>query len=143
MKLELKRGAAQGTATVGKLYVNGQYFCDTLEDLVRFTPGMTMSEMRRIKAQNEGAIAIPAGEYQVIIDKSQRFQKRMPRLLHVPCFEGVRIHSGNTSADTGGCILVGTNSSNGKVLNSRETFNKLMAVLEPACANDKVVIEIK
>lgn len=143
MKLELKRETTQDAATIGKLYVNGQYFCDTLEDLVRFKAGMSMSEMRRIKAQNEGAIAIPVGEYQVVIDKSQRFQKRMPRLLHVPCFEGVRIHSGNTPTDTEGCILVGTNATNGKVLNSRETFNKLMNVLEPACANDKVTINIK
>lgn len=141
MKLLLQRVAEEGTYTIGKLSIDGQYFCDTLEDKVRLKPGMTLSQMRRIKVQAE--TAIPAGEYQVVIDKSARFGKRMPRLLHVPCFEGIRIHSGNTDKDTEGCILVGTNSEKGKVLRSREAFDKLMKILEPACAADKVVIEIK
>lgn len=141
MKLLLQRVAERGAYTIGKLSIDGQYFCDTLEDRVRLKPGMSLSEMRRIKVQAE--TAIPAGKYQVVIDKSVRFGKRMPRLLHVPCFEGIRIHSGNTDKDTEGCILVGTNSEKGKVLCSRETFNKLMKILEPACVVDKVVIEIK
>ena len=67
----------------------------------------------------------------------------MPRLLNVPAFEGIRIHSGNTAADTDGCILVGLNRVKGKVINSRETFNKLMAILEPAVANEGATITIE
>lgn len=141
MKLLLQRVAKKDTYTIGKLSIDGRYFCDTLEDKVRLKPDMTLSQMRRIKVQAE--TAIPAGEYQVVIDESARFGKRMPRLLHVPCFEGIRIHSGNTDKDTEGCILVGTNSEKGKVLRSRAAFDKLMKILEPACAVDKVVIEIK
>ena len=92
MKLLLQRVAERGTYTIGKLSIDGQYFCDTLEDRVRLKPGMSLSEMRRIKVQAE--TAIPAGKYKVVIDKSVRFGKRMPRLLRVPCFEGIRIPSG-------------------------------------------------
>lgn len=141
MKLLLQRVAKKDTYTIGKLSIDGQYFCDTLEDKVRLKPGMSLSEMRRVKVQAE--TAIPAGKYQVVIDRSIRFGKRMPRLLCVPCFEGVRIYSGNTDEDTEGCILVGTNSEKGKVLRSREALDKLMKILEPACVVGKVVIEIK
>lgn len=141
MKLLLKRIALKPEYTIGKLYIDDQYFCDTLEDRVRLTSKMSLSEMRRLKVY--GKTAIPDGTYKVIIDKSVKYGKRMPRLLHVPCFEGIRIHSGNVAEDTDGCILVGINSEVGKVLSSRETFNKLMNILEPACSNDDVFITIE
>lgn len=141
MKLKLERHTKKPEYTIGKLYIDDQYFCDTLEDRVRLTSGMSLSEMRRLKVY--GKTAIPDGTYKVVIDKSVKYGKRMPRLLHVPCFEGIRIHSGNVAEDTDGCILVGTNSEVGKVLASRETFNKLMNILEPACSNDDVFITIE
>lgn len=141
MKLKLERHTKKPEYTIGKLYIDDQYFCDTLEDRVRLTSGMSLSEMRRLKVY--GKTAIPDGTYKVVIDKSVKYGKRMPRLLNVPCFEGIRIHSGNVAEDTDGCILVGTNSEAGKVLASRETFNKLMNILEPACSNDDVFITIE
>ena len=74
--------------------------------------------------------AIPEGSYRVVVTKSQRFQKYLPLLVGVPGFEGVRIHAGNTSRDTEGCILVGQNLQVGKVLWSRITLERLMKLIE-------------
>jgi len=119
MKLELKRMFFKDTYTIGQLFVDGQYFCDTLEDVPR-----------KVKVQNE--TCIPAGDYQVIIDFSNRFQRDMPHVLDVPGFDGIRIHSGNTDKDTDGCILVGQNKIKGEVINSRDTFNKLFPLMQNA-----------
>lgn len=126
--IELKRIARKETYTIGKMYVNGAFFCDTLEDRDRFHFGE-----KKVK----GATAIPAGRYRVDLNtKSPRFGGKafykevcdgfLPRLVNVPHFDGVLIHCGNTEADTEGCILVGKNSVVGKVLNSRFTFANLM-----------------
>lgn len=117
MKLELKRLYFKDTYTIGKLYINGVYQCDTLEDVTR-----------EIKIQDK--TCIPAGTYKVIITMSNRFKKMMPLLLDVPYFEGIRIHSGNTSVDTSGCILVGLNKIKGMVVNSRLMFDNLMGKIE-------------
>ena len=116
MKLKLQRIFKAETYTIGKLFIDGVYFCDTLEDKVR-------------DVKIKGITAIPAGKYKVKITMSNRFKKLMPLLIDVPNFEGIRIHSGNTSEDTEGCILVGKNSETGKVTNSRNTFEKLMLEL--------------
>ena len=141
MELVLKRIAKKKDYTIGNLYINGDFFCNTLEDVVRIQPGASLSECRRLKVQTK--TAIPYGTYTLTIDMSMKYKKRMPRLLNVPAFEGIRIHSGNTAADTDGCILVGLNRVKGKVINSRETFNKLMAILEPAVANEGATITIE
>lgn len=93
--------------TIGKLYNDSQYISDTLEDTVR----------NDIKIKDK--TAIPAGKYEIILSMSIRFKKVLPLLLNVPNFEGIRIHSGNTSKDTSGCILLGKNTQIGKVLFSR------------------------
>ncbi len=119
MKLELKRLYFKETYTIGKLYVDGVYQCDTLEDTHRPDGDKVYSET-----------CIPEGAYQVIINMSNRFKKLMPLLLNVPGFEGIRIHSGNTAADTSGCILVGQNKIKGMVVNSCLMFDKLMEKIQ-------------
>ena len=89
-----------------------------LEDTVR-APGVKIP----------GKTAIPAGKYKIELTESLRFKKLMPRLKDVPGFTGVLIHPGNTAQDTEGCILVGKNRVKGKVLDSRETFQKLFTML--------------
>lgn len=135
MELTLKRIALKSTYTIGKLSANGAYICDTLEDTVRT---IAPNGYGKIK----GKTAIPYGRYEVTIDVvSPRFSKsptyrridgKLPRLLNVPHFEGVLIHSGNTAEDTDGCILVGENAVVGKVLNSVNTFYKLYPLLQKA-----------
>jgi hypothetical protein len=94
MKLFLKRELGTAGFTAGRLFIDGEHECDCLED-----------EVRAVKLH--GMTAIPAGTYQVIITMSPRFKKRLPLLLNVPGFTGIRIHSGVTALDTSGCVLVG------------------------------------
>lgn len=138
MNLQLIRKYLKPNYTIGKLYIDGEYFCDTLEDTVR--------DLDK-NGQNEdkiwGQTAIPYGRYQVIISYSPKFKKNMPLLLNVPGYEGVRIHSGNTPDDTLGCILVGQNKRIGQVVNSTAAYNELMKRIdEIADPFEKIYIEI-
>lgn len=117
MKLTLKRIFKGENYTIGKLHIDGEYFCDTLEDAIR-----------DIKVYGE--TAIPAGTYKVTITLSPRFRRWLPLLHDVPYFEGVRIHRGNTAEDTHGCILVGQNKIKGQVVNSAYTEIELMKRLK-------------
>ena len=88
MKLKLKRIALRDTYTIGKLYVDGQYFCDTLEDRVR-----DLTKEKKVP----GETAIPAGTYNMVVNVSPKFKRMLPRLLNVPQFDGILIHRGNTA----------------------------------------------
>lgn len=141
MKLTLKRIALRSTYTIGKLYIDDAYFCDTLEDTVRDTnkSGKFDNGEQKIK----GKTAIPYGTYEIKWTYSPKFKKYTPQLMNVPSFEGIRVHAGNTSADTEGCLILGENKQVGKVLNSRATINKFYPIIKKACSNGKVTIEIK
>lgn len=120
MELLLHRKYKKPTYTIGTLSVNGNYFCDTLEDRVR-----DLVTERKVK----GSTAIPAGRYRVVLNWSPRFGNVLPLLLNVPYFEGIRIHSGNKVIDTDGCILVGRNTIPGMLTDSKTTKDKLMQIL--------------
>lgn len=131
MDLLLNRVALKENYTIGHLYVNGEYFCDTLEDTVRdFNKDGDLNEPGEEKVY--GKTAIPYGTYRVIIDYSPHFKRNMPHVLNVKGFEGIRIHAGNDEFDTLGCILVGENKVVGKVLNSKAVFSKLFDLMETA-----------
>ena len=118
MKIEVYRKYRKNGYTIGLLYVNGKFVCNTLEDTDRgLTSEMTKEQIAAIKVK--GKTAIPTGSYPVIMSYSPRFKKQMPLLCGVKGFEGIRIHSGNTAADTEGCILCGKNTEVGKVTNSK------------------------
>lgn len=140
MKITLKRIALKDTYTIGKLYIDGEYFCDTLEDKVRDLNKNGVFDNGEKKIYGE--TAIPYGTYNVKWTYSNKFKKYMPLIENVPSFAGIRIHSGNTNADTQGCVLVGENKAVGKVLNSKNTVNKLYPIIEKACKNGGVTIEI-
>jgi hypothetical protein len=118
MKLEVIRDQCRANCTIGKLLVNGEFNCYTLEDVVR-PDGVKVY----------GETAIPTGTYVVDITFSNRFQRDLPILLSVPNFESIRIHPGNTAADTHGCLLVGTAVSGDTVIHSRDAFNPLFDML--------------
>ena len=142
MNIILNRIAKKAKYTIGKLYINDQYFCDTLEDTDRgLTQSMTEQQIGSKKIYGE--TAIPTGTYRIIISYSNKFKKQMPLLLNVPGFAGIRIHSGNTEKDSLGCILVGKNKAVGKVLESRDTYSKLFSILQEANKKETIKITIK
>ena len=128
MELNVKRIARKDGYTIGRLFINNEYFCDTLEDTDRgLKDTMHVNEIlaKKVKEQT----AIPTGKYDVILTFSPRFKRVLPLLLSVKGYEGVRVHAGNTNKDTEGCLLVGENKAKGQVLNSRATLEKLMSIL--------------
>lgn len=129
MKLTVKRVALKPTYTIGKLYIDGAYFCDTLED-----PNRDHNKDGDLNDIGEGKVygdtAIPFGTYKMILNVSPKFKRLLPRLLNVPHFEGILIHRGNTAKDTHGCILVGKNTEVGKVTNSTFWEEKLVKLLK-------------
>lgn len=114
--------------TIGKMYIDGDYFCDTLEDRVRDLNKNGKFDNGETKVAGE--TAIPYGRYQVVVNMSPRFKRELPRLLNVPNFEGILIHRGNTDKDSSGCILVGENKVKGKVINSTPYEQKLVSILK-------------
>ena len=129
MRIELVRIAFKSTYTIGKLYVDGKYFCDVLEDVDRgLDSSMTESEILEKKVK--GQTAIPTGHYVINITYSPKYKRMMPLLLDVKGFSGIRIHSGNTAKDTEGCLLVGKNKKVGMVLESRDTYQRLFKMME-------------
>jgi len=135
MELKLNRIFLGSSATIGELYVDGEHIADTLEDRVR-------PEGEKVY----GKTAIPEGTYEMVLSYSPRFKKILPEILNVPNFTGIRIHCGNSSADSSGCILVGTwdGEKEDWVSDSKIAFNKLMSLLEEATNNkEKVTITVK
>lgn len=145
MELTLKRIAKRDTYTIGKLYINGEYFCDTIEDKDRgLKQSMSLAEIKQKKIKHQ--TAIPTGTYKVTLNViSPKYSSKpwyvnlcgakMPRLLNIPGYDGVLIHPGNTANDTSGCLVVGKNTVVGKVTESRVVFKALYAKLK--AANDK------
>lgn len=131
MLIEVKRIYNKADYTIGKMYIDGEYFCDTLEDTDRgLAQGMSLSELKEMKEY--GKTAIPTGEYVLTITYSNRFAKMMPLINDVPAFSGARIHPLNTSKETEGCIGVGICDDPNKdwIRDSRKTYNELMRILE-------------
>ena len=152
MELILERIAKRKTYTIGHLYILRQvmdeyrpgeakdYFCDTLEP--------TWRDYVNGAYKVKGRSAIPEGRYAVVISYSPKFKQWLPILLGGPEFnrkwQGIRIHAGNTSEDTEGCILVGKNREVGKVLDSRIWVHRLkQKIVEAKAKGEAVWLAIK
>lgn len=127
MKIKVDRIYKGESYTIGKMYLNGEYFCDTLEDAIR-----------PVKIPNE--TAIPAGTYKVEVTYSPRFKRNLPLLVDVPNYTGIRIHNGSNKDQTSGCILVGFNTSKGILSDSRKVSDQLTNLLESL--SEPIEIEI-
>ena len=144
MILTVERKYKKPTQTIGILYVNGKFFSNTLEDPDRgLNSDMSGSEIMSKKVY--GKTAIPTGEYKVTLTKSLKFKKIMPYINNVKGFLGIRIHSGSNASHTDGCLLVGLNKEVGKLVQSKETYEKLYKILDDTINNKKeeVIIKIK
>ena len=142
MKLKLKRRFFAEEYTIGTLSIDGVRFCDTLENKNR-----DHNKDGDLNDPGEGKVyaktAIPFGTYKVIVNRSPKFKRDLPRLLDVPHFEGILIHRGNTAKDSAGCILVGENKVKGQVINSTQYENELVKLLKSAIKKgEEVEIEI-
>lgn len=142
MRIRIERKYKREAYTIGKLYVNGVYFCDCVEDRDRgLDASMPLREIHKVKVPN--MTAIPYGKYEVLITYSPRFRRNLPILLNVPGYEGVRIHPGNTAADSAGCILPGFNKVVGGVVDSRLCTERLIGQIQHAMSRkEQVWIEI-
>lgn len=153
MKLTLERIYKGTEYTIGRLAIDGKYFCDTIEDRDRgLSEEMTEEEIRERKVYAK--TAIPTGTYIVTIDQvSPRYatkttyksiKGKLPRLQNVKGYDGILIHIGNSASDTAGCIIVGQNKVKGKVINSTTTFFKLYPILQRAKVRGEIItIEIR
>ena len=141
MKLKVKRVFLGDNYTIGKMYINDEYFCDTIEDKVIDLNRDGKFTGDEVKVYGE--TAIPYGVYEVELNMSPRFKRLLPRLKDVNHFEGVLIHRGNTAKDSSGCILVGENSQKGMVLNSTKYELELVKRMKLAVdSGESVSIEI-
>lgn len=149
MKLRLERAWKKPTYTIGRLFVDGELFCNTLEDTDR---GLhfkdSLGRIQSVKIPSE--TAIPTGNYRITLDiLSPKYSAnewymtvcggRVPRLLNVPGFDGILIHTGNTALDTSGCVLVGLNTKVGQLTSSKDTFKKLYAKLKTAHDRGEII----
>jgi hypothetical protein len=143
LQLVLDRDVRTKNSTIGNLFVGGKFECVTLEDYDRgLKQTMSADEIAKVKVKTQ--TAIPTGTYEVIITFSNRFQKDLPELLNVKGFDKIRIHSGNTPANTEGCILVGQSKSTDFIGQSRNAFAIIFTKIKSAISNkEKVFIEIK
>ena len=154
MKLEIERRWKKETYTIGRLYVDGVFFCNTLEDKCRGlkqTDSIFFIKQRKVY----GETAIPSGTYTVAMNVTspkyasiawywQLCQGKMPRLLNVPGFEGILVHPGNDPTQTLGCLLVGKNTKVGQLTESKATFKALYKEMKKAYdAGEEITIIIE
>lgn len=129
MELTLTRKHREADRVIGELFLNGAFECYTLEDAER-------------PLKIAGVTAIPRGHYEIVTDFSDRFKKQTPRLLQVPDFKGIRIHSGHYCSNTDGCILVGRVKEDNSIGYCLDAFNQLLLKLQQTGQNEKITIQI-
>lgn len=154
MKLLIDRKWPKSTYTIGRLYIDGIFYCNTLEDADR---GLKQSDsLDYIKSRKvAGETAIPKGVYGVAMNVTspkyagvtwywQFCRGKMPRLLNVPGFDGILIHPGSDALSTKGCVLVGKNTKVGKLTESKATFQQIYKLMKAAAdKGEEITIEIK
>ena len=153
MKIKVERRWPKPTYTIGRLYIDGIYYCNTLEDAdrgLKWNDPLSFIQSRKVA----GETAIPKGKYTITMNvTSPKYagvawyynlcRGKMPRLLHVPGFDGILIHPGTTALDTRGCILVGKNTKVGKLTDSKVTFQQIYKLMKAASdKGEEITIEI-
>jgi hypothetical protein len=137
MEIKVVRSVFNPKSTLGKLYLDGKFFAYTCEDTDRKLKGNCSK-----KIKNE--TAIDAGRYEVVLTFSNRFQKYLPLLLGVPCFEAIRIHGGNTAANSEGCILIGAESDmQNRIWNCASKVTGLVAAIKAVERKEKTFITVE
>lgn len=125
--LDLFRKRIAKGYTIGELLIDGEYFCDTLENTVIDVNKNGIFDGDEKKIWEESAI--PYGEYKVKVTYSPRFKRNLPRVFDVPHFEGILFHRGNSSTDTEGCILLGEWDGKGDWIKNSTPYEKQLVKL--------------
>jgi hypothetical protein len=142
MEIIVKRVELTDESSISEWSIDGKFECYGIEDKDRgLLSSMSESEIKALKIY--GKTAIPKGTYQVVLSFSNRFKKYLPELLNVKGYAGVRIHPGNTAADSEGCLLPGTTKAKNFVGNSVKAFNTLFAKMKTVEKKEKIFITIK
>ena len=142
MEILIQRRYKKEAYTIGKMLINGEYFCDTLEDKDRgLSQSMQLSQIKKLKVY--GKTAIPTGEYSVKMTLSPHFNRVLPLVENVKGFDGIRIHNGQNADHSLGCILVGKNKIKGGLIDSRLTIDKLVMLLNgPEAIKEPIKLKI-
>lgn len=140
MDLILERKFHNATSTEGNLYINGKWFCNTIEDVVRVPFGKPWDH----KVKVYGKTAIPYGTYPVLVTWSNRFQRQLTGVFNVPSFEGIRIHNGTSELSSAGCIIVSykDDDKNHKLINDKAAMNDLCKIVKDAQKKEKIYLKI-
>lgn len=138
MLMSLKRTHFHNTCTIGEIFIDGIFQCFSLEDQDREITGQPIESWKK-----SGFTAIPRGEYDIMLTHSMRFKRITPQLMNVRGFTGIRIHPGNTAADTEGCILPGLYLGNDRIGESKKAYDKLfIKIIDATSQGEKVKINI-
>ena len=140
MELLLERKYLKSNYTISNLSVNGKFYCNVIEDVVRDFNKNGTFDCGEFKIS--GHTAIPYGEYEIKVTYSPKFKRELPLLLDVKHFEGIRIHRGNTEKDSSGCLIPGENKKKGMILNSTKYELELTKMIKE-CNNKREKVTIK
>lgn len=158
MKILINRRYKKDLYTIGDLYIDGVWICNTLEDKdYNFDAYNTpINTIKKTKEKHPKAVAIPRGKYEISVKYYRNFsvthpwynttscKGKIPCLVNVPGYEGILIHCGSNAGHTSGCILVGYNTIKGGLTNSKQAFIKVCdAIMEASKKGEIVEIEIK
>lgn len=140
MELLLERKYLKSNYTISNLSINGKFYCNVIEDVVRDFNKNGTFDCGELKIS--GHTAIPYGEYEIKVTYSPKFKRELPLLLNVKHFEGIRIHRGNTEKDSSGCLIPGENKKKGMVINSTKYELELTKMIKE-CNNKREKVTIK
>ena len=133
VNLLILRDTFTEVSTIGNLYLNGEWLCDTLE--------------LPYKDNQRSISCIPAGQYKVRLRTARESATR--DYLHllvkdVPDRDYILFHVGNSAKDTRGCVLVGIGTEQDFVKNSRLAMELLLKeILNLGGTNINLIIKNK
>ena len=125
MKIKVIRETKNDICTIGSLFINGEFFCYTLEDKdrgLKQTDSLLFINAKKIF----GLTAIPSGTYKLIVNQSPKFKRMLPRILDIKGFDGVLLHRGNSASDSLGCILIGYKKGENSIFESTKAESDLV-----------------
>lgn len=131
LQVLLTRNWRKDTYTIGRIYVNGNFFCNSLEDKDRgLIQGMPLETLKKMKIQDQ--TAIPVGTYRLRVTMSPKFKRELIEVVDVPAFTGIRFHRGVNENHTSGCVLTGLNKIKGGLVDGAKYEEEITKMVKAA-----------